>query len=47
MCPHCGGAIFVRMRPLDRQRVLLTDLEAAKVEDEWTAFQIWTHKRPK
>ncbi len=40
-CPHCGVPIFVRLRPFDRQRVLLTDLQTAQVESEWTMLQAW------
>jgi DNA-directed RNA polymerase subunit RPC12/RpoP len=37
-CQHCSGLIFVRARPFDRQRVLLTEAEAKIVEDEWAQF---------
>jgi DNA-directed RNA polymerase subunit RPC12/RpoP len=43
-CPHCGEWIFVRTRPLDRQRVLLTEPETSKVEAEWARFQIWSKR---
>jgi uncharacterized Zn finger protein (UPF0148 family) len=45
ICPHCRNAIFVRMRPLDRERVLLTEQQAGKIEAEWTALQIWSKRR--
>ncbi len=44
-CPHCGNAIFVRMRPYDRARVLLTEQQASRIEAEWTAFQIWSKRQ--
>jgi DNA-directed RNA polymerase subunit RPC12/RpoP len=37
-CQHCGGFIFVRTRPFDRQRVLLTEAEVNIVEAEWTQY---------
>jgi DNA-directed RNA polymerase subunit RPC12/RpoP len=43
-CPHCGRFIFVRSRPYDRKRVLLTDLEANQIETEWSALQMWVKR---
>jgi uncharacterized Zn finger protein (UPF0148 family) len=37
-CPHCGGFIFVRTRPFDRQRVLVTEEQARLLEAEWSSF---------
>ncbi len=37
-CPHCGHAIYVRTRPLDRLRVLVTDREATLIESQWSAI---------
>lgn len=34
-CPHCGSFIYVRTRPLDRQRVLLTESDAETVQRQW------------
>lgn len=34
-CPHCGKFIFVRTRPLDRKRVLVTESEAEAIENQW------------
>jgi DNA-directed RNA polymerase subunit RPC12/RpoP len=34
-CPYCGHEILVRTRPLDRERVLLTEAEAEAVESQW------------
>ena len=33
-CPHCRSAIFVRIRPFDQRRVLLTEEQARQVEAE-------------
>ncbi len=37
-CPHCGDFIFVRTRPFDRQRVLVTEEQARVLEAEWLSF---------
>lgn len=37
-CPHCGTFIYVRTRPLDRKRVLVTADEARRLQAEWVAF---------
>ena len=37
-CPHCGGFIFVRTRPYDRQRVLVTEEQSRLLEAEWSSF---------
>jgi hypothetical protein len=44
-CPHCGGNVFVRIRPIDRERVLLTEQQTSAVEAEWTALQLWMKRR--
>jgi DNA-directed RNA polymerase subunit RPC12/RpoP len=31
-CPSCGNFIFVRTRPSDRQKVLVTEQQAAQIE---------------
>jgi len=38
-CPSCGKVILVRTRPSDRQRVLVTEEEAKKIEEEWSKDQ--------
>ena len=38
-CPFCGGEILVRTRPLDRERVLVTEEQAEAVEAEWELFR--------
>ncbi len=43
-CPHCGNIIFVRMRPVDRLRVLLTEQQTFVVEGEWMALQAWSQR---
>jgi len=35
-CPHCGEFIFVRTRPKDNVRVVVTKAEADKIDEEWT-----------
>jgi uncharacterized Zn finger protein (UPF0148 family) len=37
-CPHCAAFIFVRTRPLDRQRVLVTEEQSLRLEAEWASF---------
>jgi hypothetical protein len=34
-CPRCGEPILVRSRPLDRERVLVTESEAEALEEQW------------
>lgn len=34
-CPHCGQVMYVRTRPKDRARVVVTQDEAEKIEEEW------------
>lgn len=38
-CPRCGGEILVRSRPLDRERVLVTEAEAEALEVEWELYR--------
>jgi hypothetical protein len=38
-CPYCGGEILVRSRPLDRERVLVTEAEAEALEVQWELFR--------
>jgi len=35
-CPHCGEFIFVRTRPSDEQRVLVTAAQAEEIEEQWS-----------
>jgi len=35
-CPHCGEFMFVRTRPKDNVRVVVTKTEADKIDEEWT-----------
>jgi hypothetical protein len=37
--------VFVRIRPIDRERVLLTEQQTSAVEAEWTALQLWMKRR--
>lgn len=34
-CPHCGEFIYVRTRPADERRVLVTEIEAEEIEAQW------------
>ena len=34
-CPHCGKFMFVRTRPKDNVRVVVTKEEADKIDEEW------------
>jgi hypothetical protein len=34
-CPHCGEFMFVRTRPKDRAKVVVTREEAARIEEDW------------
>ncbi len=34
-CPYCGQEILVRTRPLDRERVLVTEADAEALEMQW------------
>jgi len=45
-CQRCGGLIFVRTRPFDRKRVLLTEVQAKIVEAEWEQYLQSRHPRP-
>jgi DNA-directed RNA polymerase subunit RPC12/RpoP len=36
-CPACEHYIYVRTRPSDRQRVLVTEIQAAEIEAQWAA----------
>ena len=33
-CPHCGEFIYVRTQPCDEQRVLVTQEQAEKIEEQ-------------
>jgi len=35
-CPHCCHFIYVRTRPSDRQRVLVTEAQAEQIEEQWS-----------
>lgn len=38
-CPHCGHEILVRSRPLDRERVLVTEADAEALEVQWALYR--------
>lgn len=35
-CPQCGQFIYVRTRPGDKQRVLVTGAQAKEIEEQWS-----------
>jgi DNA-directed RNA polymerase subunit RPC12/RpoP len=35
-CPHCGQFIFVRTRPADGARVVVTQAEVDRIEEDWS-----------
>jgi hypothetical protein len=35
-CPHCGEFMYVRTRPNDKARVVVTKSEADKIEEDWS-----------
>lgn len=34
-CPYCGSYMYVRTRPADRRRVIVTEEDAAKIDQQW------------
>jgi DNA-directed RNA polymerase subunit RPC12/RpoP len=34
-CPHCSNYYFVRTRPADRLKVIVTEAQASQIEEEW------------
>jgi hypothetical protein len=34
-CPDCGSFIYVRTRPIDRERVLVTEAQIAEIDRQW------------
>jgi len=34
-CPHCGQFIYVRTRPSDGKRVLVTEIQAEEIAEQW------------
>lgn len=39
-CPHCGNYIYVKTRPIDGERVLVTAKQREQLEREWTIQRI-------
>lgn len=35
-CPQCGQFIYIRTRPSDKQRVLVTEAQAKEVDEQWS-----------
>ena len=38
-CPYCGRFIYVRTRPSDHKRVLVTEAQAEQIEEQWSIVQ--------
>lgn len=34
-CPNCGNYIYVRTRPSDKKRVVVTEQDASKIDEQW------------
>jgi hypothetical protein len=34
-CPHCGQSIYVRTRPSDGEKVLVTEAQSEQIEEQW------------
>ncbi len=34
-CSHCGNYMYVRTRPSDRKRVVVTEQDAVKIDEQW------------
>jgi len=43
-CPHCGNFIYVRTRPSDKKRVLVTEDQAEAIKEQWS-IETGTHKQ--
>ena len=46
-CKACGAAVFVRTRPLDERRVLLTEPETHALEEDWKLHYYYTDQQPR
>lgn len=42
-CPHCGVAMFVRTRPQDRVRMVVTKADADEIDKDWAVCGGITH----
>ncbi len=42
-CPHCGQFIYVRTRPSDGEKVLVTEAQAEKIQEQWFIVHGGTH----
>ena len=38
-CPSCGGYIYVKSSPVNREKRLVTEAEAKEIEIQWAAYQ--------
>ncbi len=39
-CPHCEKVYYVRTRPSDREKVIITEEGALAIEKEWTKYHL-------
>lgn len=46
-CPSCGEHVYVRSRPLDDARVLLTEKDAVALEEDWKRHYEIVSKQPR
>lgn len=46
-CPSCKGIVFARKRPFDEAKVLLTDVDALAVEEDWKLHYEMTSREPR
>lgn len=46
-CLACNGKVYVRTRPLDEKKVLLTEKDAAALEEEWEIHYKLTSQQPR
>lgn len=35
-CPHCDNFMFIRTRPKDNARIVVTENDADKIDEEWS-----------
>jgi uncharacterized Zn finger protein (UPF0148 family) len=45
-CPHCGNYIYVRTRPADRKKVLVTEEQAQEIEQQWEVYHYERYADP-
>jgi predicted RNA-binding Zn-ribbon protein involved in translation (DUF1610 family) len=38
-CPNCGSIIYVRIRPHDREKVLVSETQAKQIKRQWNQYR--------